>query len=159
MKKISIAAGLVLGVIATQSFALDMGSMLKSAAPAVAQSVAPQTTATLQNNALVNSLGSSLGVTPTQAVGGTAVLLNSAKSKMEPAQFSQLTAKTPGLGDILNSAPAATSVLGNTTPQSQFKALGMDSSMVGQFTPIIINYAKGYVSPEIVTALSSALAL
>ncbi|MFA7353632.1 MAG: DUF2780 domain-containing protein [Sulfurimonadaceae bacterium] len=159
MKKINIAAGLVLGVIATQSFALDMGSMLKSAAPAVAQSVAPQTTATLQNNALVNSLSSSLDVTPTQAVGGTAVLLNNAKSKMEPSQFSKLTKQTPGLGDILNAAPAQTSLLGGASVNDQFKALGMDSSMVGQFTPIIINYAKGYVSPEIVTALSAALSL
>lgn len=156
MKKINIATGLVLGVIATQSFAFDMGSILKSAAPAVTDSVVQ--TPSVKDSALVSSLAS-LGVTPAQATGGTAVLLNSAKSKMEPAQFSQLTAKTPGLGDILNSAPAAASVLGNTTPQSQFKALGMDSSMVGQFTPIIVNYAKGYVSPDIVSALSTALSL
>lgn len=157
MRKIAITTGLVLGVLATQSLAFDMGSMLKSAAPGVAQSVAPQTTATLQNNTLVNSLSSSLGVTQTQAIGGSAVLLNSAKTKMQPDQFSQLTKQTPGFGDILNSAPAATSVLGNTTPQSQFQALGMDGSMVKQFAPIIAEYAKGYVSPEIATALLSAI--
>ncbi|MDQ1263402.1 MAG: hypothetical protein QG559_403 [Campylobacterota bacterium] len=156
MRKIVITTALALGVLATQSLAFDMGSMLKSAAPAVAQSVAPQTTATLQNNTLVNSLSSSLGVTQTQAIGGSAVLLNSAKSKMDPAQFSTLTQKTPGFGDILNSG-AASSLIGNTTPQSQFQALGMDGSMVKQFAPIIAEYAKGYVSPEIATALLSAI--
>lgn len=155
MKKINIVV-LVLGVLITQSFAFDMGSMLKSAAPAVAQSVAPETTSTLQNNTLINSLNSSLGVTPTQAIGGSAALLNSAKSKMDSNQFSQLTEQTPGFGDILNSG-AATSLLGNTTPQSQFEALGMDGSMVKQFAPIILDYAKGYVSPEIANALLSAL--
>lgn len=155
MKKINIVV-LVLGVLITQSFAFDMGSMLKSAAPAVAQSVAPETTSTLQNNTLINSLSSSLGVTPTQAIGGSAALLNSAKSKMDSNQFSQLTEQTPGFGDILNSG-AATSLLGNTTLQSQFEALGMDGSMVKQFAPIILDYAKGYVSPEIANALLSAL--
>jgi hypothetical protein len=155
MKKINIVV-LVLGVLITQSFAFDMGSMLKSAAPAVAQSVAPETTSTLQNNTLINSLSSSLGVTSTQAIGGSAALLNSAKSKMDSNQFSQLTEQTPGFGDILNSS-AATSLLGSSTPQSQFEALGMDSSMIKQFAPIILDYAKGYVSPEIASALLSAL--
>lgn len=156
MKKIIIAATLV---ALTQLSAFDMGSMLKSAAPAVAQSVAPQSSSALQNNVLISSLGSSLGVNPTQAIGGSAVLLNSAKSKMDSAQFSTLTQKTPGLGDILSSG-AASSLLGNTTtPQSQFNALGMDASMIGKFTPIIIEYAKGFVSPEIAAALSLALSM
>lgn len=158
MKKTAITTGLVLGVLATHSLAFDMGSMLKSAAPAVAQSVAPQSSSALQNNVLISSLGSSLGVNPTQAIGGSAVLLNSAKSKMDPAQFSTLTQKTPGLGDILSSG-AASSLLGNTTPQSQFNALGMDASLIGKFTPIIVEYAKGFVSPEIATALSLALSM
>jgi hypothetical protein len=128
--------------------------MLKAAAPLLADSVAQ--TPTVQNNSLVSSLTSSLGVTPTQAISGTAVLLNSAKSKMQPTQYSELTNKTPGLGDILNSG-AATSLLGSATPQSQFQALGMDSSMVKQFAPIILEYAKGYVSPSIASALSAAL--
>jgi hypothetical protein len=156
MKKIKLSAIVILGIFTTQSFAFDMGSMLKSAAPVVGESVAQ--TQTVKDSALLGSL-TSLGVTPAQATGGTAALLNSAKTKMEPTQFSALTKQTPGLEGILkSSSPATSSLLGNTTVENQFKALGMDSSMIKQFTPVIINYAKGYVSPEIATALSSALA-
>ncbi len=154
MKKITMSVFLAMGLLSTHAVAFDMGSVLKSAAPIVAGSVAQ--TPTVQNNSLVSSLSSSLGVTPTQAIGGTAVLLNSAKSKMEPSQYAELTKQTPGLGDILSSG-AATSILGGSNVNSQFEALGMNSSMVSQFAPVILNYAKGYVSPEIAAALSAAL--
>jgi hypothetical protein len=154
MKKVTISALLAISLLSTHLSALDMGSMLKSAAPIVTESVVQ--TPTVQNNSLVSSLSSSLGVTPTQAIGGTAVLLNSAKSKMQPLQYSELTKQTPGISDILSSG-AATSLLGSATPQSQFQALGMDSSMIKQFTPIILEYAKGYVSPGVASALSAAL--
>ncbi|MDD5399710.1 MAG: DUF2780 domain-containing protein [Sulfurimonas sp.] len=154
MRKIQISSLLVLSLFATQSFALDMGSMLKSVAPIAVDSVAQ--TQSVKDSALLNSL-SSLGVTPAQAAGGTAVLLNSAKTKMEPSQFSTLTKQTPDLNDILSSGTAASSLLGGASVGDQFKGLGMNSSMIGQFTPIILNYAKGYVSPEIAAALSAAL--
>jgi hypothetical protein len=154
MKKITVSILLVASSLVTQLSALDMGSMLKAAAPVVAGNVAQ--TPTVQNNSLVSSLTSSLDVTPSQAIGGTAVLLNSAKSKMQPTQYSELTNQTPGLVDIINSG-AATSLLGSATPQSQFQALGMDSSMIKQFAPIILEYAKGYVSPSVASALSAAL--
>jgi hypothetical protein len=154
MKKVTISAFLAIGLLSTHLVALDMGSMLKSAAPIVAGSLAQ--TPTVQNNSLVSSLSSSLGVTPTQAIGGTAVLLNSAKNKIQPSQYSELTKQTPGLGDILGSGSTA-SLLSGASVANQFEALGMNPSMVSQFAPIILNYAKGYVSPEIATALSAAL--
>jgi hypothetical protein len=154
MKKVTISALLAISLFSVHLSALDMGSMLKSAAPIVAGSLAE--TPTAQNNSLVSSLSSSLGVTPTQAIGGTAVLLNSAKNKMQPLQYSELTKQTPGLGDILSSGSTA-SLLSSASVANQFEALGMNSSMVSQFAPIILNYAKGYVSPEIATALSAAL--
>jgi len=155
MKKFTTSLLLVASSLTTQLFALDMGSMLKSAAPIVTDNLV-QTTPNVQNNSLISSLSSSLGVTPTQAIGGTAVLLNSAKSKMQPTQYSELTKATPGLNDILKS-DVTTSLLGSATPQSQFQSLGMDSSMIKQFAPIILEYAKGYVSPGIASALSAAL--
>lgn len=154
MKKITASLLLVTSFFSVQSVALDMGSMLKAAAPIVADSVAQ--TPTVQNNSLVSSLSSSLGVTPTQAISGTAVLLNSAKTKMQPSQFSELTSQTPGLSDILNSG-AASSLLGNTSVSDQFKILGMDPALVKQFSPIILEYAKGYVSPSVASALLGAL--
>lgn len=156
MKKRVLTTGILTLSLVASLEAFDMGSMLKSAAPVVAGSVAQ--TPSVQNNSLVNSLSSSLGVTPTQAIGGTAVLLNSAKGKMEPSQYTELMNKTPGLGDILSSG-AASSLLGNTSVGDQFKILGMDPALVKQFSPIILEYAKGYVSPSVASALLGALSL
>lgn len=130
-----------------------MGSMLKAAAPIAVESLAPS----VKDNALLSSL-TSLGITPTQALGGSAAILNSAKTKMKPEQFSALTQQAPVLGDILGDG-AVSSLLGTGSVSNQFQALGMDSSMISKFTPLILNYAKGFVSPEIASALSLALSL
>ena len=154
MKKTTFAITSLTLVLTAQLSAFDMGSVLKSAAPIVAGSVAQ--TPAVQNNSLVSSLGSSLGITPTQAIGGTAVLLNSAKSKMESSAYAELTKQTPGLSDILSSG-ATSSLLGNTSVTDQFKVLGMDPALIKQFSPLILEYAKGYVSPGVASALLGAL--
>lgn len=151
MKKIAIISCAT--VLAVNSFGFDLGGLVKSAAPVAAQMVGQSDT--VQNNTLVKSLGS-LGVTPTQAAGGAAVLLNSAKGKMNPSDFSSLTQQTPGLTDILGNY-ALNSIVGGSSVGSQFKALGMEPSMVGQFVPIIVNYAKGFATPDVISSLSSAL--
>ena len=153
MKKIELIALLGAALLSTQLSAFDMGSMLKAAAPIAVESLAPS----VKDNALLSSL-TSLGITPTQALGGSAAILNSAKTKMKPEQFSALTQQAPVLGDILGDG-AVSSLLGTGSVSNQFQALGMDSSMISKFTPLILNYAKGFVSPEIASALSLALSL
>lgn len=152
MKKMKLFGFLMVASVA-QVAAFDMGSVLKAAAPVVAESVVQ--TPSVQNNSLISSL-SSLGVTPTQAIGGTTAILNSAKGKMEPSKYAELTKQTPGLSDILSSG-VASSLLGNTSVGDQFKVLGMDPALVKQFSPLILEYAKGYVSPSVASALSAAL--
>lgn len=153
MKKTELIALLGATLLSTQLSAFDMGSMLKTAAPIAVESLAPS----VKDNALLSSL-TSLGITPTQALGGSAAILNSAKTKMKPEQFSALTQQAPVLGDILGDG-AVSSLLGTGSVSNQFQALGMDSSMISKFTPLILNYAKGFVSPEIASALSLALSL
>lgn len=153
MKKTELIALLGATLLSTQLSAFDMGSMLKAAAPIAVESLAPS----VKDNALLSSL-TSLGITPTQALGGSAAILNSAKTKMKPEQFSVLTQQAPALGDILGDG-AVSSLLGTGSVSNQFQALGMDSSMISKFTPLILNYAKGFVSPEIASALSLALSL
>lgn len=154
MKKVILVSTLAVTLLSTHLVALDMGSMLKVAAPIAAESLAPSS----KDNTLLSSLTSSLGVTPTQALGGSAVLLNSAKTKMKPEQFSALTQQAPAVGDILDNG-AVSSLLGSGNVSNQFQTLGMDSSMISKFTPFILEYAKGFVSPEIASALSLALSL
>ena len=76
MKKTELIALLGATLLSTQLSAFDMGSMLKAAAPIAVESLAPS----VKDNALLSSL-TSLGITPTQALGGSAAILNSAKTK------------------------------------------------------------------------------
>jgi hypothetical protein len=107
---------------------------------------------------LLNTVGTQLNVTPEQAIGGTGALLGLAKNKLSSADYSQMTQAVPGL-DLLSGAgalgglggllggsgnSAATNALGNVKSMadvnSAFTALGMDSGLVGQFAPLILQY-------------------
>lgn len=115
---------------------------------------------------LLNTLGTQLKVTPEQAVGGTGALLGLAKNKLSGNDYSQLSKAVPGvdqlagsnalgslggLGSLIGgskSSSSGNSVLGSALGNVQsmgdvnqaFSALGMDSSMVGQFAPVILQY-------------------
>lgn len=112
---------------------------------------------------LLNTLGSELKVTPEQAVGGAGAMLGLARNNLSEADYSQLTKAVPGLdmisganalgglnglGALLgkngNSQSALSSALGNVEDRndlnSAFSALGMDTGMVGQFAPLILQY-------------------
>ncbi len=105
---------------------------------------------------LLNTLGTQLNVTPEQAVGGTGALLGLAKNKLSNADFSQLAKSVPGL-EQMSGTSALESLLGKSGNNSMlnsalgnvqnmgdvnnaFKALGMDSTMVSQFAPLILQY-------------------
>ena len=112
---------------------------------------------------LLNTLGSQLNITPEQAIGGTGAMLGLAKNQMKSADYSSLTKQVPGLdmlsgsnalggvnglGGLLGNAggkqSALTDALNNVKTKSDlnsaFSALGMDSGMIGQFAPVILQY-------------------
>ena len=138
---------------------------LNDAANAVSGATGGQQKATAAPEAagLLNTLGTQLNVTPQQAVGGTGALLGLAKNKLAGNDYSQLSQAVPGLdqfsgasalgslgglGGMLGgsggSNSAIDSALGNVQSMGDvnkaFSALGMDSSMVGQFVPVILQY-------------------
>lgn len=117
-----------------------------------------------QNLQLLQSL-KQLKVTPQQAVGGTGAMLGLAKNQLPGNQYSQLTQSVPGLERFEGSnglaqlellsgllgkssskpvSPQATAAVANVNnPQdlsAAFSALGMDSGMIGQFAPILLQY-------------------
>jgi hypothetical protein len=155
MKKVKVIALLSAVLLSTHLSAFDMGSMMKAATPLMSDS---KTETKTEDNVLLSSL-SALGVTKAQAAGGAAILLGDAKDKMAPSEFSELTKQAPALGSVLTSAPAASSLLGTSSTESKFKLLGMDASMIAPFKDTIVEYAKEYASPEIITALVGALEL
>ncbi|ASK35876.1 hypothetical protein CEK62_16535 [Alcanivorax sp. N3-2A] len=98
---------------------------------------------------LVSQLTDQLGVTKTQAAGGTAALLSMAKSNLSGNQFSGITDQVSGLTGLLGSGESsggglASSILGNVQSlkgvQSAFSALGMSPDMIGQFAPVILKF-------------------
>ncbi|MBO1539767.1 DUF2780 domain-containing protein [Pseudomonas sp. OA65] len=112
---------------------------------------------------LLNTLGSELKITPEQAIGGAGAMLGLAKNRLSEPQFSELSKSVPGLDQIAgNSAIGGLNglggllgggsdknalldgLLGNVKDTSDlnnaFSALGMDSGMIGQFAPIILQY-------------------
>lgn len=112
---------------------------------------------------LLNTLGSELKVTPEQAVGGAGAMLGLARNNLSDADYSQLTKAVPGLdlisganalgglsglGELLGKNSESTSALSNALGNvedrndlnSAFSALGMDTGMIGQFAPLILQY-------------------
>ncbi|RMQ28651.1 hypothetical protein ALQ08_04260 [Pseudomonas syringae pv. delphinii] len=154
----------LMALAASPAFAFN----LNDAANAVSNATSGNQKATAAPEAagLLNMLGSQLNVTPEQAVGGTGALLGLAKNKLTSADYSQLSKSVPGLeqlsgtsaleslgganglGSLLGGNSANNSMLNSALGNVQnmgdvntaFKALGMDSTMVSQFAPLILQY-------------------
>lgn len=152
MRSIMTALLLLLG---SQAGAFDFGSAMQAVAP-VATAVSPIADEKLVSNPLIKNLTTTLGVTPTQAVGGSAALINNAKTNMKPADFTTLTKQVPQAGTLLNAAPAG--LLGTGTLGTQFSALGMDPSMVNKFSPLVLQYLQNGATPSMDKILAAAFA-
>lgn len=142
-------------LLVSNAFALDFGSLMQNVAP-VAQTAAPAVDASLASNPLIKNLTSTLGVTPTQAIGGTAAIINNAKTNMSPTDFAALTKQVPQAGTLLSAAPAGLLSLGNLG--SQFSFLGMDGSMIAKFSPLVLEYLQKGAAPSMDKILSTAFA-
>lgn len=152
MRSFTLASLLLIGV---HAHALDFGSMMKTVAP-LAPVAAPIADSALSSNPLIKNITGTLGVTPTQAIGGTAAILNDAKSNMSPTDFKALTKQMPQVGTLLSAAPAGMLGLGNMN--SQFSFLGMDASMIGKFTPLVLQYLQSGTTPGMAQIVQTALA-
>jgi hypothetical protein len=102
---------------------------------------------------------SQLNVTPQQAVGGTSAMLGLAKNQLSSTDYSELAKNVPGidslsgggelgaLAGLLGSSGKtagldnALGVVKNTNDlNNAFSALGMDTGMIAQFAPLILQY-------------------
>ncbi|CAE6928268.1 conserved exported protein of unknown function [Pseudomonas marincola] len=130
-----------------------------------------------QTGDLLSALSGQLGVTPNQAAGGTGALLGLAKNKLDPSQFSELSKAIPGLdqftgnselmgqaGSLLGKATGSQSGLGSMMGNANsmadvsktFSALGMNSDMINQFAPALLDYfGKQGLSAPLLQSLGS----
>jgi len=125
---------------------------------------------------LIDTLVKQLGVTSEQAQGGSGALFEMAKNNMSGSDFSQLSQAVPGMDGILAAAPksepaSATGSLlsgiaaasGNSTLTDAaslvdaFQQLDLSGDMVGQFTPVIIDYVKQNGGEHLADILQASL--
>ena len=111
---------------------------------------------------------SQLNITPQQAIGGAGAMLGLAKNQLSSTDYSELAQSVPGiemlsgggelgaLAGLLGSSGKAAGLdnaLGNVKDTNDlnnaFSALGMDSGMIGQFAPVLLQYLgqQGVGSP------------
>jgi len=114
-----------------------------------------------QTDGLLSALTGQLGVSPKQAAGGTAALMNVAAQSMPQTNYAQLLKSVPGLSSLVQGNEglvngAARMMGGNDMVGTAFKALGMDSGMIGKFAPAILDYVKQYATPQNVALLKQA---
>ena len=124
---------------------------------------------------LVDLLTKNLGVSGAQAEGGAAVLFKAAKDKLGGEEFGKLLGGVPGLSDLMKKAPAgggggglggllgglAGAVGGNAgaiaTILSGFGKLGLTADHAKKFVPVILEFLKSKVGPDVVSKLEKTL--
>lgn len=122
---------------------------------------------------LVDQLTKSLGISGQQAEGGAAVLFKAAKDKLGGEEFTKLLGGVPGLGDLLKKAPAAGGGLGGmlgglagamggnagliATIVGGFSKLGLKADDAKKFVPVILDFLRNKVGPDVVSKLEKTL--
>lgn len=126
---------------------------------------------------LIGTLVEQLGVNEDQAKGGAGVLFKMAQDKLGSSEFAQIAEKIPGLDDMLGAAPKQSSggllgtiggllgglggnagKLGNLAQlASSFDKLGLDSGMVAQFVPVIMNFVQEIGADDILELIQKVM--
>lgn len=124
---------------------------------------------------LIDQLTKSLGISGIQAEGGAAVLLKAAKDKIGAAEFNSQLGSVPGLYDLLKKAPAsggggglggllgglAGAIGGNAALISSivggFGKLGLKTEDAKKFVPVILDFLRTKVGPDVVSRLEKTL--
>jgi hypothetical protein len=122
---------------------------------------------------LIDLLMKNVGVSGPQAEGGAAVLFKAAKDKLGGGEFDKLLGGVPGLGELLQKAPATGGGLGGmlgglagalggnagliATIVGGFGKLGLTADHAKKFVPVIMEFLKTKVGPDAVTRLENTL--
>jgi len=122
---------------------------------------------------LIDMLTKNLGVNGAQAEGGAAVLFKAAKDKLGDGEFGKLLGGVPGLSDLLKKAPASGGGLGGllgglagavggnagliANVMQGFGKLGLSVEDAKKFVPVILQFLRSKVGPDVVTKLEQTL--
>jgi hypothetical protein len=98
---------------------------------------------------LVQALSKEIGSTPEQAAGAAGSLFGVAKSRLSPADFSQVAKAVPGMDALLGAAPpaggsavsqVAGAAGGLASVAASFSKLGLKPEMVAKAVPILTSF-------------------
>jgi hypothetical protein len=122
---------------------------------------------------LIDMLAKNLKVNTAQAEGGAAVLFKAAKDKLGGEEFGKLLGGVPGLSDLMKKAPATGGGLGGllgglagavggnagliATIVSGFGKLGLTTDDAKRFVPVILEFLKTKVGPDVMSKLEKTL--
>ncbi|WP_367598352.1 DUF2780 domain-containing protein [Pseudomonas fulva] len=162
MKAFALATLMIL--TASPVLAFNLGDAANAVSALQHQNQPGQVQAPEVQAGLLNTLGSELKITPEQAVGGAGAMLGLARNNLSSDEYAQLTQAVPGLdllagADALGGLSGLGEMLGNNSDSqlalgrtlgsnvedrsdldNVFKALGMDTGMIGQFAPLLLQY-------------------
>ncbi|MCZ4372241.1 DUF2780 domain-containing protein [Vibrio diazotrophicus] len=114
---------------------------------------------TESNSALLTQITSQLPVSDTQAAGGVGSLLALAQNQLSDANSSELETLLPGLNQLTSlseSSSAIAKIADMEAVNNVFNKLGLDSSMVSQFAPLVLQYLTSQgASSDLLGSLSS----
>jgi len=118
---------------------------------------------------LIENLTKQLGVSETQAQGGAGLILKQAREKLGGEDFVKVSSAIPGIEGLISAAPAGgggmLSGLGKTLGGAGglaglaggFSQLGLDSSMIGKFLPVILSFVQSKGGDGVKSILEKAL--
>ncbi len=110
---------------------------------------------------LIQHLTSNLEVDESQAKGGAGLIFHLAQQQLGDSEFAQVANAIPGIGNLIDEAPAAggglagaigglagafggggSKVAGLAALAGGFSQLGLNPAMVSQFAPIILSFVQ-----------------
>ena len=133
----------------------------------------PATLAAQASPALVDQLSKEMGSSPEQAAGAAGALFGVAKSRLKPADFSQVAKAVPGMDLLLKAAPAAgkpsssnpigaVSQLGGSAgglagAAAAFSQLGLSPELVAKAIPVLTSFVTKSGGAGVGSLLAGAL--
>lgn len=135
MKKLALTLIAASLVVSSPSYALfGLGDKDSDAVTKLASQVQSSST-------LVNSLKDQLGVSTEQAAGGAGALLAMASTQLSGSAEDELSGLSSNLSGLLDTAKSTSNTLDSMAAvKTVFEKLGLDSSMVEQYVPIVLDY-------------------
>ncbi len=120
---------------------------------------------------LIDQLTRALKVDERQASGGAAILLKAARDKLGGTEFARMLGGVPGIDALINKAPDGKSggLLGGLASLAGgnaallasivggFSRLGLSSEHAQKFVPVILDFLRTKVGPDVVGKLEKTL--